>query len=46
MKTFRDSAESIIGEYLAIEKLSEDDREGLLDKLTTEAMKIIKELVN
>jgi len=31
---------------LPIEKLSEDDREGLLDELTTEAMTILDEMVN
>ena len=46
MKTFRESAEKIIGEYLPIEKLSEEDREGLLDELTKEAMTILDELVN
>ena len=45
MKTFRESAESIIGEYLPIEKLSEEDREGLLDELTKEAMNIVQEIV-
>jgi len=46
MKTFRESAEGIIGEYLPIEQLGEEDREGLLDALTTEAMNIVRELVN